>query len=328
MARRKSSTQPIDSMFKFASAVHKASKSARKKARREEIRRNNIAARNKMINANIKTVDEYQKYINEIKSCHTADLETIDWQDVYNTSKPFEIGETGPKELQAQFDLDNYKPGLFQKLSSNSMDKKIEKLKNAVIEARQEDQNDYIEWEETHQTAELVLGHDIETCKGIIEETAFQDNDDIPANRFSFDMDIIGTTTYSIITANIDESLVPNYTLKMLKSGNVSKKDMPIGEYNLLKQDLVCSVAIRLANEVFSVLPINNILVNVTSTMNNTKTGLMEDMILLSVDFTRDYFVKSNLKNIDPSDFVSQFVNNMNFKKNSGFIPVDSLYKI
>ena len=53
-----------------------------------------------------------------------------------------------------------------------------------------------------------------------------------------------------------NEKIVPKTKKILLKSGKVSEKEMPKGEFNELFQDYVCSATIRVAREVFAFLPV------------------------------------------------------------------------
>jgi hypothetical protein len=57
--------------------------------------------------------------------------------------------------------------------------------------------------------------------------------------------------------------------------------------------------------------------------MLNKKTGHLEDQCILSAVISRETVSGLNLDCIDPSDSMDNFVHNMNFKKTTGFLPVE-----
>lgn len=94
-----------------------------------------------------------------------------------------------------------------------------------------------------------------------------------------------------------------------------AKKTMSNTEYNLLLQDYVCSVCIRIARDMFALLPIRNTIVH----------SVLDGKTILSVDFDRQNLSKVKFGYIDPSDTLEQFKHNMDFDEAIGFTPVSNL---
>lgn len=86
-------------------------------------------------------------------------------------------------------------------------------------------------------------------------------------------------------------------------------------EYNLLLQDYVCSVCIRIARDMFALLPIRNTIVHM----------VLDGKTILSVDFDRQNLSKVKFGYIDPSYTLEQFKRNMEFNGINGFSPVSNL---
>lgn len=98
---------------------------------------------------------------------------------------------------------------------------------------------------------------------------------------------------------------------------------MPKTRFNELYQDHICSASIRVAREVFAYLPINYARINAVAKIVNTKTGHLEEQPILSVIFPPETINNLNLRTIDPSDSMHNFVHNMNFNKTKGFSVVE-----
>lgn len=116
--------------------------------------------------------------------------------------------------------------------------------------------------------------------------------------------------------------IIPDVVKTQLQSGKLSLKQMPKGQYFELLQDFISSCAIRAAREVYAVIPNETITVNVIEELLNKKTGHLENQIILSVIFKRQTIDNLNLNYIDPSEALSNFVHEMDFKKTSGFSAV------
>lgn len=93
-------------------------------------------------------------------------------------------------------------------------------------------------------------------------------------------------------------------------------KKLPITQYNDLLQDYVCGCAIRIARDIFALLPLRSVIVDARD----------KNKEILSVEFTRKEFQKMDFAHIDASDTVSQFNHRMAFTLEKGFmtiIPID-----
>ena len=100
---------------------------------------------------------------------------------------------------------------------------------------------------------------------------------------------------------------------------------MPKGQFNEIYQDYVASCALRVAGDMFSILPIEEIYVTCLTDMLNPQTGHMEETPILSVQFVRDTFGRLNLDQLDPSEAMRNFHHEMKFTKGKGFAPVPAL---
>lgn len=94
-----------------------------------------------------------------------------------------------------------------------------------------------------------------------------------------------------------------------------SVRALPREQYNSLLQDYVCGCAIRIARDMFALLPIRHILVDASDGKDD----------ILSVDFTRTEFIGLNFATIDPSDTVQCFEHRMEYSASEGFLPVETL---
>lgn len=92
---------------------------------------------------------------------------------------------------------------------------------------------------------------------------------------------------------------------------------LPRTEYNELLQDYVCGCAIRVARDLFALLPFRRIIIDAENSGDD----------ILSVEFTRDNMEGIDYSNIDASEFVCQFLHRMSFTLQDGFskiVPLDA----
>lgn len=102
-----------------------------------------------------------------------------------------------------------------------------------------------------------------------------------------------------------------------VNSGKVlgEAKKLPKAEYNDLWQDYVCACALRIARDMFALLPVRHIVVD-------ARDWLKE---ILSVDFTRQEFEQLDFENIDASDTIEMFNHRMEFSLQNGFSSITPL---
>ena len=104
------------------------------------------------------------------------------------------------------------------------------------------------------------------------------------------------------------------FTIKC-KTLSKAKSQMSQNEYNDLLQDYVCSVCIRIARDMFALLPIAHTIVH----------AVLDGECIVSASFDRARLSKIKFGYIDPSDTLALFNHNMNFNKDTGFAPVQNL---
>lgn len=129
--------------------------------------------------------------------------------------------------------------------------------------------------------------------------------------------------TADINTCTID--IIPENSKTLLKSGKLSKKVMSASKRNDIYQDYISSESIRVAREIFEMIPINEVVVNTKLNLLNKTTGYHDESIVLSVFYVKETMEKINYELIDPSDALSNFIHNIKFKKTSGFEAVEEI---
>ena len=265
---------------------------------------------------------EAENYIDVIKSVHKECENDMDWQAATETPPPFVKGQKGPRELEAEKALANYKPGFADKFFGKT-EKSRKQLEDAVEDARKIDAQEFADWQDSYKFAQRVIDGDIDAYLEVIEEAdPFEDLVEYGSD-FEF-----GTDDPSVMETEFrvkSDEVVPKTTVTVLKNGKLSEKEMSKTQYYDLVQDYVCSCAIRIAREIFAVLPVGGVIVHAVDKVLDTSTGNDEEVTILSVLFERERFDTANFDRIDPSDFVNSFTCNMKFTKTTGFRPVKRL---
>ena len=156
-------------------------------------------------------------------------------------------------------------------------------------------------WEYYHGVASKILTGDIDTYLQLIYEVNPLDDLLMYGSNYEF-----GTDDPKKIEVEFDVNI---------NALSEARRKLSNEEYNLLLQDYVCSVCIRIARDMFALLPIRNTIVH----------AVLDGKTIVSVDFDRQNLSKVRFGYIDPSDTLDQFKHNMDFNEISGFSSVSSL---
>ncbi len=283
-------------------------------------------------------VAEYLSYIERLTSVHKSVSAPIDWELIASKPAPDKPQRSTVHEKKAVKKSLEYKPGFIDRILGR--EKKVRnKLTSKIEKAINKDENiyqnlfvnykkEFNEWQEKHNLARSVIEGKTEAYVDAIEK--FKGLTDIAELGTQVNFRTINSKAITA-TLNIHgRDIIPEEEVKQLKSGKLSVRDMPKTKFNELHQDYVCSCLLRLANELFSLLPIDKILVTARDELLNTQTGYLEDQPIASVYIPRETLSKLKLDFIDPSDSMNNFVHKMNFKKTAGFslIPKASLLEL
>lgn len=278
-------------------------------------------------------VELYESHIEQITSVHHDCSARIDWTALRNRPEPIDPIRLAHHETAARKRRDEYRPGLFDKLFRR-VEKRRQKLERAVAEASQLDEKEYhtaleshgaahAEWQETKALAERILFGEPEAFADAIEALApFEELSALKSRvtlRFTHDWRVEAVLHIQ------GEDVVPTEVRSLLKSGKLSVKKMPQGQFYELYQDYVAGAVLRVARELFAILPLRAATIHVQSRMLNSSTGYLEDQTILSVLIPRATLEMLNFNALDPSDGLKNFRHQVDFKRTRGFLPVPPL---
>lgn len=275
-------------------------------------------------------VQVYENYLDVLLSVHKECGNTWDWESIHTSEPPAKPLRSNSQELDAQAELDGYKPGIIDKLLRRGESKR-EQFVKAVEDAKQADdekfqealknhEHDLIEWKKITELAGRILADESEAHLEAIQQVdPFSEINQLGSSiDFQFKGDLIEATLH----VN-GEEIVPSESKSLLKSGKLSTRKMTKSRFYELYQDYVCGAVLRVARELFALLPIEMVLVHATGTLLNTQTGHMEEQPILSLAMPRKTLERLNFDMIDPSDSMANFVHRMNFKKTKGFARIE-----
>jgi hypothetical protein len=264
-------------------------------------------------------VDLYENRLDQIRSIHIESDDPVDWKEIYHRPAPFENGQEGPNTKTARHLLESYEPGIMDRLFHKD-DAKRQELMLEIEKAKAEDEKLLGGWTHMHEVAERILKRDIDTYFEVLEE--FAPLDDLVEFGSGFEF---GTDNPNMFHVSFDvnaHTVIPEKSLFLTKTGKLSERALSKTAYCDLYQDYVCSCALRIARDMFALLPVYYVFVHAFEDALNTATGYKQQQAILSVKYDRPMLTRLNFEHLDPSDALQNFPHKMKFKKTSGFADI------
>ncbi|GFM72638.1 hypothetical protein PSCICL_36300 [Pseudomonas cichorii] len=313
-------------------ASRRAERNAQRRNRELQLRQKEYAKMEALEQAAYE-VEVYENKIDLLLSVHKECGDEIDWQSFIDRAEPVEPVFDGVLEAQATDREQNYQPGFFARLFKleNRQRKSLQdNIEKGRLEDKRQHQNAVQQWQADH----AAWHEEYKIAQGVLQGEGQAKLNAIKLLDPFSDISHLGTAVrFSIgdkgaVEANLSvhgSRVIPSEIKSLLQSGKLSTKKMPVGKYNELLQDYVCSCVLRVGRELLSILPDDLVVVTAVDDAVNTATGHMDKFPIVSVAVSRKTLETLNMQSIDPSDAMKNFVHNMSFKKTSGFTPVEVL---
>lgn len=316
----------------MAAAQRRAEREARRRQRELERQREQLEKMQELEQAAFE-VQVYENYVDLLRSVHKECGDDWDWEAIGSSDAPDRPIREQTHEESARSRLDSYEPGVVDKMLSRTESKRQELL-TAVDEARQADEREYqealgrynveyAEWEAARQLAVGITAGRATACLEAIKQTdPFGD-----ISELGSPIDCRAESS-SLIEATLcvkSEEVIPSKEKRLLSSGKLSVRAVPKTRFYEQYQDYVCGCVLRVARELFALLPIETVIVHATSNLLNTETGDLEEQPILSVAVPRKTLARLNFETLDLSDSMANFVHRMALRKTRGFSAIEPL---
>jgi hypothetical protein len=313
---------------------------AQRAAEREEQRRQKLLDKAAKLQAKLDALQEaaqaasqYEQHVRRLITLHHECGKDWDWTIYANAPAPEEPQPSSAKQLAAQAAIDAYSPGFFDRLFRRVERRRtelVEKLRRAISEdagdnkhALRRYKDSLRAWEEQRDLAMRILAKDSGALLEAIEEIGpFNEISEL-GSLISFRVGVNGRVDVDLhVNA---ESVIPRESVTLLQSGKISTKRLPESRFLELYQDYVVGAVLRIARELFALLPVETVFVTAFSNLLDTSTGTMTDQPILSVEMPRSTLDGFRFDSLDPSDSLKNFRHAMDFRKTKGFRPIEPL---
>lgn len=122
-----------------------------------------------------------------------------------------------------------------------------------------------------------------------------------------FDIDLEDAKKASVSFELNLEEVLPKEKLSLTPTGKLSQKALPKGELKTIADDYIASASLRIALDLFALLPLEIITVIAKDKLVSPVTGHEVQEIYLDVQIDRKTLEKLNLETIDPSSALQNF---------------------
>lgn len=280
-------------------------------------------------------VETYENLIEILTSVHKDCGEAWDWHAIAEAPEPVVPKLRTAYEETARVSLDAFEPTTMDKLLRR-VDAKRDELEASVRRGKRRDQEEYkrakAEYRATHQEWELnrtiargvLSGNAHAYIEAIKQLNPFSEIGEL-GSSVAFSIDDEDTSLIEATVRVNDHEVLPRERKRLLKSGKLSVTNMPKTHFWTLYQDYVCGAALRVARELFAIVPVDMVLVTAVGELLNTQTGHLEEQAVLSVAMPRSTMDRLDFERLDPSDSMENFVHNMKFYKTRGFEPIEPI---
>ena len=185
-------------------------------------------------------VEVYENHIEIIQSVHTERSDPIDWKNIATSQEPKKPENSKKHEKAARSEAKNYKPGFIDRLFKREEKKKM-RLEENISTAIEEDEAEHKagvlsweeklkDWKESVELAQLLLNGDKEAkIKAIKDLDPFSEISTLGSSL------AISVSDEGVAEATIHihgDDIVPSEVKSLLKSGRLSVKKMPKGQFN------------------------------------------------------------------------------------------------
>jgi hypothetical protein len=270
-------------------------------------------------------VETYENNLEVLLSVHKEQGPPWDWRSLAATLPPPPPQKKPYHELQAKQRALVLHPekqqGSESAIERARMDD--ERLFEEALKAHAEEK---AEWEQLTSLAHRILaGEHKAFIEALVEFSPLAEISDL-GSLIHFTVE-----STSLIRCELKvngSQAIPLETKTLTASEKVSVKPTPKTRFHEIYQDYVCGCMLRVAREVFAMLPAETVLVTASADITDTRTGQTSEQSVLSAAIPRRILAGLAFDKLDPSDAMENFLHRGNFKasrKTGAFQPITPL---
>ena len=270
-----------------------------KKRQRELERQTKDAAKLSALEQARLEVETYDNALDVLLSVHKEQTDPVDWLTLASSLPPVLPRRQSHNVLKAR-----------QRIT---IDPSILDADTTLEQARQQDEREYQEAVQTyadenaewvqlsslaHRVLQGVAGAYIEAIEKLSPFT------ELAGIGSSLHFTVHNPRLIEVVLTTNGRRAIPAEVKTLTSSGKVSVKAMPKPRFIDIYQDYICGCVLRVARELFALLPIEILLISASAETLDTTTGKTVERPFLSIAIPRATLNDLNFDRLDPSDSV------------------------
>ncbi|WP_136606656.1 hypothetical protein [Paenibacillus dokdonensis] len=267
-------------------------------------------------------VEWYENQLEWITSIHQICGEPISWDQIAAAAAPFRRGEAGPREKLAEENYRDFKPTRMQKLLKQDAGM-MQELSDQITQAREQDQQDYLQWKNLTDFAHSILEGNRTAYLRVLEEMA--PLEDLLTLGSGLEFNVLNAAAVEVEMDVNSGQMIPVESKQLTEEGILTASPLNIEEQHEMERKYVCGSVLRIARELFAVLPLDTVLVHARDTKVVRDTGQEEYVTVLSVEFERGMLSNVDMEQEACPQLLEQFRHHIKYDSSTGFGPVEQL---
>jgi hypothetical protein len=244
-------------------------------------------------------VETYENEVEMLLSIHKEQTAPTDWFSVAAALPPPQPTRQAHNEFKAR---QRMAVAGIAKITGPSIEEAQRQDEREHQEALQAYAADREEWEKMSSLARRMLNGETDAYIVAIQE--LNPFAELAGVGSSIHFTVHTPRLIEIVLSTNGKKAIPAEHKTLTTSGKVSSKTMPKARFIEIYQDYVCGCILRVARELFALLPIDSLLITATVDALDSATGQTSERSFLSVAIPRTTLSGLNFDLLDPSDAI------------------------
>ncbi len=259
-------------------------------------------------------VETFENELEVILSIHKESPEKFDWAALAFALPPLAPRNTG---LQAALhEIDSELGEWAEKKTAPDAQSAVQADRLAHEEAMAQHYANLATWQEMRDLGRRVLaGEPAAYTKAISEYSNLAELYSLGSGIY---ITVHGSKTLEFTVTVKGKNVIPAEVKSLTSTGKLSVKAMPKAVFMAHYQDYVCGCVLRVARELFALLPVETLLAHAAVPALDRSSGLDREMKILSVVLERMKLAVFNFDRLDPSDTLESFTHRGSAKLTRG----------
>ncbi len=256
-------------------------------------------------------VETFENQLDGLLSIHKEQSEVLDWEEFAASLPPPAPQRKSYHELKTKQRVMVLLPNQKGNSEAEIDQARLQDEKSFQDEA-QAYSDQKAKWEKLKDLSRRVLaGEHKAYTEALVEFNPFAE------------MSVLGSSIHFIVHgAKLIECVlkingkqaIPAEVKTLSASGKVSIKPMLKGRFHEIYQDYLSGCVLRVAREVFALLPVDTVLIAASADSLDSRTGHAVEQPVLSVVMPRTVVARLDFEQLDPSDTMESFQHRGDFK--------------